>query len=163
MYFIYGVTTLKRINVKTYIRLFEHCEWETCLTSFFFHNLVWKMFGFVWFFKIFGFLCLFRTYPPIPIMEFHDFIQAGKTRSANVMRHFNIHIWSVFHVGEFGLFFSCFFAHKFPFSSLYLFSSLLHLLHPPRLVLVPSFCFLPTLCTFSFSCCLPTSTPISLF
>lgn len=57
--------------------------------------------------------------------------------------------------------FSCFFAHKFPFSSLYLFSSPLHLLYLLPLVLIPRFFSLPSLCIF-FSCCLPTSTPISL-
>lgn len=46
----------------------------------FFHNLVWKMFGFVWFLKIFGFLCIFWIYPPVSVMEFYNFIRTGQSR-----------------------------------------------------------------------------------
>lgn len=57
--------------------------------------------------------------------------------------------------------FSCFFAHKFPFFSLYFFFHLTSSSLSTSFGSYSQFFFLPTLCIF-FSCCLPASTPISL-
>lgn len=45
----------------------------------------------------FAFHCLFRTFPPPPVMEFQNFVQTGKTMSCRMALKWT-HAWSVFNV-----------------------------------------------------------------
>lgn len=116
----------------------KHVTW----LFFFFHNLVWKMFQFVWFGFFFNSLVSFAFSEHILQSQSWNFTISYKLEKldlANVTRHFNTHIWSVFQVGQSGFFFPASLLINFHFSHCIFFSTSLHLLYPPLLVLIPSF------------------------